>query len=220
MAKRYNLCEKLVAVPAGRGKRVYLVLSKKMEKDAIIQKLERDGQFGKYQLIKPAGGDRSIIKKYLNHQHRRRTHGFPDEVRNATPGVKNFAHWQDPKKPNSNTQRRSTTFDSSGRLNSFDATAQSHIASAMKCRNGMGAMSRNNQRGGFHNLGGGLDPSWAMENSYGSNGGYGHGFMDGPDYGGGGPNNFGFGGNGGGFNNGLNGERSGFGGGGEGFRGK
>lgn len=32
-----------------------MVISKKIDSDLIIEQLEREGQFGKYQLIKPAG---------------------------------------------------------------------------------------------------------------------------------------------------------------------
>jgi hypothetical protein len=38
-----------------QGKRVFLVLSKKIDSRVIIEELMREGKFGRYELVQPAG---------------------------------------------------------------------------------------------------------------------------------------------------------------------
>jgi hypothetical protein len=38
-----------------QGKRVFLVLSKKIDSKIIIEELIREGKFGRYELVRPAG---------------------------------------------------------------------------------------------------------------------------------------------------------------------
>ena len=58
MAKRYGLSERTVMEKIYGRKKVFLVLSKKVGPEVIIEQLEREGRWGRYQLVRPEGGDR------------------------------------------------------------------------------------------------------------------------------------------------------------------
>merc|ERR1740137_97081 len=80
MAKRYGLSERTVLENNYGRKKVFLVLSKKIGAEMIIEQLEQEGKWGKYQLVRPQGGDRYVISKYLNYQGLRQTKGVPAEI--------------------------------------------------------------------------------------------------------------------------------------------
>lgn len=58
MAKRYGLSERTVMENNYGRKKVFLVLSKKIGPEMIIEQLEKEGKWGRYQLVRPQGGDR------------------------------------------------------------------------------------------------------------------------------------------------------------------
>ncbi|XP_023335456.1 uncharacterized protein LOC111706750 isoform X2 [Eurytemora carolleeae] len=151
MAKRFNLLEKMIAVPNGRGKRVFMVLSKKIDSDLIIEQLEREGQFGKYQLIKPAGGDARVVSRFLNFQHLRKTQGFPVELQVSNTGRRNQVNWRDNEK-SSDDYRQSTTFDKYGNVDTCDESVRFKIENATQCINpGTGwSNSMSNMEGGWN----------------------------------------------------------------------
>lgn len=80
MAKRYGLSERTVMENNYGRKRVFLVLSKKIGPEVIIEQLEQEGSWGRYQLVRPEGGDRYVISRYLNYQNLRQSKGVPTEV--------------------------------------------------------------------------------------------------------------------------------------------
>ena len=61
MAKRYGLSERTVLENNYGRKKVFLVLSKKIGAEMIIEQLEQEGKWGKYQLVRPQGGDRWVL---------------------------------------------------------------------------------------------------------------------------------------------------------------
>jgi len=82
MAKRYGLSERTVMENMYGRKRVFLVLSKKVGPEVIIEQLEKDERWGRYQLVKPEGGDRFVTNRFLNHQNLRQCKGFPNSLLN------------------------------------------------------------------------------------------------------------------------------------------
>jgi len=76
MAKRYGLSERTVKDTYSGRKRTFLILSKK------THQLEKEGKWGKYQLVKPQGGDRYVTSKYLNYQDKRASKGAPPQILN------------------------------------------------------------------------------------------------------------------------------------------
>ena len=58
VAKKYGLlCRRANHQAAGR-KQTFLIISKKVGPEVIIDQLEKEGSWGKYQLARPAVGDR------------------------------------------------------------------------------------------------------------------------------------------------------------------
>jgi len=80
MAKRYGLSERTVMENNFGRKKAFLVLSKKVGPEVIIEQLEKEGNWGRYQLVRPQGGDRYVISKYLNYQDKRSAHGAPPQI--------------------------------------------------------------------------------------------------------------------------------------------
>ena len=81
MAKRYGLSERIHMEREQRSRRCFLVLSKKISSEAILEQLERDGSWGKYELVRPRGmTKRDAFAKYLNFQGLRREYGLPREL--------------------------------------------------------------------------------------------------------------------------------------------
>ena len=79
-AKKFGLnCRKVVENDNG-WKNTFLVINKKVGPQFIIEQLEREGSWGKYQLVMPTGGDMDTVNMYLTHQHLRKTQGFPEEL--------------------------------------------------------------------------------------------------------------------------------------------
>ena len=59
VAKKYGLnYRKVVENKANGRKRTYLVITKKIGPEFIIEQLEREGSWGRYSLVNPKGGDR------------------------------------------------------------------------------------------------------------------------------------------------------------------
>ena len=73
------MCRRANHQASGR-KQTFLIISKKVGPEVIIDQLEKEGSWGKYELARPAVGDRSITAQYLNFQHLRRSQGFPPEL--------------------------------------------------------------------------------------------------------------------------------------------
>jgi len=100
LAKRYGLCERtaLQTEPSGKRK-VHLVLSKRLPVEVIIEQLEKDPKWGRYELQKPEGGDRFTLKKFLTHQNARPSSGFPTEDGESKTGmVLSYSQSMDKKK--------------------------------------------------------------------------------------------------------------------------
>lgn len=202
MAKRFNLSEKMVAVPMGKRKRVYLVLSKKLESGLIIEQLEREGQFGKYELINPAGGDRSTIKRYLNWQHLRPSQEYPQELRDAKYGERpsdKVTAWKDKSRIKPLMEawdfKQSTTFDANGSIKSIDQSVMHRVGSMMEGlnrRNGPGKRSRWDEGSGSstnsHGFGGNAEWNQGYNASQAEQWGYNEGSMDNYGSGQGNPN--------------------------------
>ena len=59
MAKKYGLmCRRANHQTALGRKQTFLIISKKVGPEFIIQQLEKEGTWGKYELARPAVGDR------------------------------------------------------------------------------------------------------------------------------------------------------------------
>ena len=59
VAKKYGLnTRKVVENKANGRRRTYLVITKKIGPQYIIEQLEREGSWGRYRLVNPKGGDR------------------------------------------------------------------------------------------------------------------------------------------------------------------
>ena len=81
MAKRYGLSERIHMEKEQWGRRCFLVLSKKISSEAILDQLEREGSWGKYQLVRPRGmTKREAFARYLGFQGMRREYGLPREL--------------------------------------------------------------------------------------------------------------------------------------------
>ena len=81
MAKRYGLSERIHMEKEQWGRRCFLVLSKKISSEAILDQLEREGSWGKYQLVRPRGmTKREALARYLGFQGLRREYGLPREL--------------------------------------------------------------------------------------------------------------------------------------------
>ena len=61
-------------------KRTFLVINKRVGPEFIIEQLEREGSWGKYDLVRPTGPVPGDADKYLQFQHLRKTQGFPPEL--------------------------------------------------------------------------------------------------------------------------------------------
>ena len=53
LARKYGLAARKVMENRGGWKRTFLVLNKKVGAEFIIEQLEREGSWGKYELVKP-----------------------------------------------------------------------------------------------------------------------------------------------------------------------
>ena len=73
VAQKYKLLHRKVMKTESGRRRLYLVISKKMGAEYILEQLEREGSWGRYQLVNPAGGDKHITSQYLKFQHLRKT---------------------------------------------------------------------------------------------------------------------------------------------------
>ena len=81
MAKRYGLSERIHMEKEQWSRRCFLVLSKKISSDAILEQLEREGSWGKYELVRPRGmSKREAFARYLGFQSLRREYGLPREL--------------------------------------------------------------------------------------------------------------------------------------------
>ena len=79
VAKKYGLvCRRAKNSSQGR-RQTFLIISKKVGPETIIEQLEREGSWGRYELVRPVG-DRSITAQYLHYQHLRPSPGFPQEL--------------------------------------------------------------------------------------------------------------------------------------------
>merc|ERR1719234_627743 len=84
MAKRYGLSERIHMEKEQRGRRCFLVLSKNISSEAILDQLEREGSWGKYELVRPRGmTKREAFARYLCFQGLRREYGLPGELRES-----------------------------------------------------------------------------------------------------------------------------------------
>ena len=80
VAKKYGLvCRRANHQASGR-KQTFLIISKKVGPEFIIEQLEREGSWGKYELVRPSGSRPGDTGHYLQFQHLRRTQGFPQEL--------------------------------------------------------------------------------------------------------------------------------------------
>ena len=61
-------------------KRTFLVINKRVGPEFIIEQLEREGSWGKYDLVRPTGPAPGDTDRYLQFQHLRKTQGFPPEL--------------------------------------------------------------------------------------------------------------------------------------------
>merc|ERR1719234_1050201 len=84
MAKRYGLSERIHMEKEQWGRRCFLVLSKKISSEAILDQLEREGSWGKYELVRPRGMTKcEAFARYLCFQGLRREYGLPGELRES-----------------------------------------------------------------------------------------------------------------------------------------
>merc|ERR1719431_1931998 len=88
MAKRYGLSERIQMDRDGARRRCFLVLSKKVGSDAILEQLEREGSWGKYTLVRPRGGSKEeALHRYLTVQGLRREEGLPRELEQVAQAI-------------------------------------------------------------------------------------------------------------------------------------
>ena len=81
VAKKFGLTTRKVMENQRGWKRTFLVINKRVGPEFIIEQLEREGSWGKYELVRPSGSRPGDTGDYLQFQHLRRTQGFPQELR-------------------------------------------------------------------------------------------------------------------------------------------
>eukprot|EP00088_Acartia_fossae_P018337 TRINITY_DN20595_c0_g1_i1.p1 TRINITY_DN20595_c0_g1~~TRINITY_DN20595_c0_g1_i1.p1 ORF type:complete len:738 (+),score=156.07 TRINITY_DN20595_c0_g1_i1:237-2216(+) len=140
LAKRYNLVERLETVKEQRNgfKRVFLIISKKLDSNFIIDKLKAGGTYGKYELVSPGGqvDKDDIIKKYLTLQKFRKEQGFPKEIdqliqrQKEEEGESRFS-WKAKGKDRISyfNESKTTRFDQSGRFSVVEDSVVKRLSS-------------------------------------------------------------------------------------------
>ena len=80
VAKKFGLTTRKVMENRNGWKRTFLVINKRVGPEFIIEQLEREGSWGKYELVRPTGPQPGDRDRYLQFQHLRKTQGFPEEI--------------------------------------------------------------------------------------------------------------------------------------------
>ena len=80
VAKKFGLTTRKVVENHNGWKRTFLVINKRVGPEFIIEQLEREGSWGKYELVRPTGAAPGDTSRYLQFQHLRKTQGFPEEL--------------------------------------------------------------------------------------------------------------------------------------------